>query len=103
MNGINNPCPIGYRIPTSAELDNERLSWSSNDPTGAFASVLKLTLSGGRIGGVGGGNISGTETIGSYWSSITDNTGANSLRFETSANIATGARSRGNAIRCIKN
>ena len=27
VNGVNNPCPMGYRIPTETELDNERLSW----------------------------------------------------------------------------
>src|SRR5690606_24737546 len=31
VNGINNPCPTGYRLPTEAELDAERLSWSGNN------------------------------------------------------------------------
>lgn len=39
-------CPVGYRLPTEPELKAERLSWSSNNSEGAFASPLKLPLSG---------------------------------------------------------
>lgn len=36
--GINDSCPSGWRLPTETEWDTERLSWSSNDYDGAFAS-----------------------------------------------------------------
>jgi hypothetical protein len=42
VNGINNPCPQGYRIPSETEWDEERKSWISNDSTGALSSPLKL-------------------------------------------------------------
>ena len=31
INGINNPCPQGFRIPIESEFEEERLSWLSNN------------------------------------------------------------------------
>ncbi len=44
VNVINNPCPSGYRIPTKAELEAERQSWSSLDAAGAFGSPRDIKL-----------------------------------------------------------
>lgn len=47
VNGINNPCPAGFRLPTEAELEEEALSWGSQNSAGAFASNLKISTGGG--------------------------------------------------------
>jgi len=65
--GVNNPCPSGWRLPTTAEMDTEQASWSPKTSAGAFASPLKLTLAGFRA------NTSATLTnvgaSGNYWTS----------------------------------
>jgi hypothetical protein len=102
VNGVNNPCPTGYRIPTEQEFDAERLSWSVNTSLGAFASPLKLPTAGARSGWDGSlHNIA----IGDYWSSSSTLSGLDShyFRFDYSiAYIGTQYRINGSSVRCIK-
>jgi uncharacterized protein (TIGR02145 family) len=104
VNGINNPCPSGYRLPTNIELDNERLSWSSNNSFGAFSSPLKLNAVGGR--GLSDGVTYDLNSMGFYWSSTIqlNNTHSLLLNFSNSnAFIAVNGRAAGYSVRCIKN
>jgi len=100
VTGTNNPCPEGFRIPTEAEWEAERLSWTSNDPVGAFASPLKIPIAGNRS--YSNGTV--TYGTGNYWSSTVSNQGAvRLLLMEGYANIAAAnARATGFSIRCIK-
>ncbi len=103
LNGINVPCPEGYRLPTEAEANAERLTWPSNNATGAAASPIKLTATGYRSGA--------TSSIlalaqASYWTSTTGTVvTVNSKNLQAGsggASISEHARATGRAVRCIK-
>jgi hypothetical protein len=99
--GTNNPCPAGFRLPTDVELDTERLSWSSNDSAGAFASPLKLVPAGhswydeGTIHFAGG--------LGNYWNSTVNGSDSGVLTFSSgSAKINYDLRAWGYSVRCLQ-
>jgi uncharacterized protein (TIGR02145 family) len=102
VNGINNPCPTGFRIPTSIEFSQELTTWSSLDATGAVLSNLKLPLAGYRV--PNSGNIFATGSSAWYWSTSINSIYVNVLYFSiANANINTGFdRGYGVPVRCIK-
>ena len=100
VSGTNNPCPSGYRVPTSTEWDAERVSWSSLDPAGAFASPLKLPMAGYRDGQFGNIN---AGTRGDYWSSSIVSTLSTKLFFDSAGSgTYNDYRVSGFSVRCIK-
>ncbi len=101
VNGTNNPCPAGFRLPTITELDNERQSWSSNDSDGAFGSPLKLTVAGYRD--YYDGSLNGNGTYGFYWSSTVYSSNADDIGIESGdAYTENDYRAYGVSVRCIK-
>jgi hypothetical protein len=101
VNGINNPCPLGYRLPTASELQDELNSWSSQDAAGAFASPLKLPSASLRYTG---GDVWLDTDCGTYWTSTVFSIYSRGLYFNKS--VATmdigGHRSGAISVRCIK-
>jgi hypothetical protein len=101
VDGINNPCPYGYRLPTYSELETERHFWSNQNSAGAFASPLKFTLGGDRMWNTGSFYFEGSS--GSYWTNTPTGTGAYRLGFgNTSASSSASHRATGLSVRCIK-
>jgi uncharacterized protein (TIGR02145 family) len=102
VNGVNNPCPTGYRLPTDTELLAERDSWSSNNSAGAFASPLKLPMAGSRNGSDGSLGLVGGSGL--YWSSTVSGAKAHYFYFASSfANMYnTSTRADGFSVRCLK-
>lgn len=101
VNGINNPCPLGFRLPTEAEFEAERLSWTTNDAAGAFASPLKFTIGGARSRT--SGNIGNVGTFVGYRTSTLNGIQSRLLGIAL-ANSFMGDRDRadGNCVRCIQ-
>ncbi len=101
VDGTNNPCPSGYRLPTGAELEAERLSWNSNNSAGAFASPLKLPVAGYRY--YSNGTLNDVGSNGGYWSGTVNGAYARSLYFNSSiANMNSSYLAYGFSVRCLK-
>ena len=101
VNGTNNPCPSGYRLPTEAEWEAERTSWSSNNSAGAFGSPLKLPVAGYR--NRSNGSLSSVGSGGGYWSSTVGGTHSRYLYFYSSnAFMLSINRAYGYSVRCLK-
>lgn len=108
VNGINNPCPNGYRIPSTTEIDLEVSSYNITGISNAFTSIFKFSTTGYRSESNGSLLFVGNGGVGYYWSSSAYewlNNGEASYRsFNSGGGTTTNHsyRARGFAVRCIK-
>jgi uncharacterized protein (TIGR02145 family) len=102
VNGTNNPCPSGYRLPTHTEWQAEMGTWSSQNASGALASSLKLPTAGSRQHSDGSLDLTGANCY--YWSSTIS--GDRDVVYLTasvgSVSFPSTARATGFSVRCIK-
>jgi uncharacterized protein (TIGR02145 family) len=100
VSGTNNPCPVGFRLPTEAEWIAEMASWNSEDAEGAFASPLKLPMAGFRD--YTDGSLTYMGSTGEYWSSTVDGSSSRYLYIAGYSDMFSYYRASGYSVRCIR-
>jgi uncharacterized protein (TIGR02145 family) len=103
---INNPCPSGFHVPSSAQITAELTAYNINNSATAYTNGpgggFRFVMAGNRAHY--DAQLYYQETNGYYWSRSTS--GTNSIIFSlNSGNISSVSyeRSYGFSVRCIKN
>ncbi len=99
--GTNNPCPIGYRLPTDNEFTSLVNAASITNYTTAASSTLKFSAPGWRsnVNGV----LNEIGNWGMYWTSTVSTTnGGVWISLSNSTVVSSRLRAYGFSVRCIK-
>jgi len=101
VSGTNNPCPVGYRLPTLAELTTLVTTSSITNSATAASSTLKLTVPGRRNNS--DGSLNDVGSYGYYWGSSVSGTAVSNCYFYSGGKSTSYIyRALGLAVRCLK-
>jgi uncharacterized protein (TIGR02145 family) len=99
---VNNPCPVGFKVPTVDDFNNLITFAGIVDANTTFGSSLKFSFSGNRDYSTG--SLYSTGNGANYWTSNTSgNYGISRFFATTSIGPGNDQRAYGFSIRCIKN
>ncbi len=108
VDGINNPCPAGFRLPTETEWQAEKASWDGINPADISALPIKLVAAGVRFS-TAPPSVQYEGVNGYYWTStvsILHDNCESAVSFRTSNKGVSSSedwyRSPGLSVRCIK-
>ena len=104
-------CPVGFRLPTKQELENERIAGGIYDHYSAYDSALKLPTAGARS--PSDGALTRQGTVGYLWSSdVASLVGGDGVTYyywsyylsfyDLEASVDGDSRGGGIAVRCIQ-
>ena len=97
----NNPCPVGFRVPTDEELTILVNSSSITNSATAASSILKFTVPGNRY--YSDGSLYVVGSYGYYWSSSVSGTSASRRDFNSGGTDTLNSyRAYGLTVRCLK-
>ena len=97
----NNPCPVGFRVPTLTEQNTLVTAASITNSASAASSTLKFTVPGRR--NYSNGTLSSVGSLGYYWSSTVSGTTASYRGFYSGGtDTVNSSRAYGFTVRCLK-
>ena len=97
----NNPCPVGFRVPTLTEQSTLVTAASITNSATAASSTLKFTLPGNR--NHSNGTLGNVGSSGNYWSSMVSGGNASYITFHGGGPYTdNNQRAYGFTVRCLK-
>ncbi|CAC9647409.1 hypothetical protein [uncultured Gammaproteobacteria bacterium] len=102
--GVNDICPAGFSVPSTAELKEDTLNSDVKNTATAFSSFLKLPAAGSRNGF--NGDLNDRGSVAFLWvgaGAAKNSADSDAMKVTSnSSDIVNRVRTRGGSIRCIK-